>query len=124
MGDLSVSDADMEAAEGRLSLESFWQALIDGKEDKAAEIYHVNAVLTLPQTSERIAGKTAVVSHGILEAGERPVKLNSIIGNDGIWVSECEARWHRERILIISIAEMESGQIIRETRYRMPQEWA
>ena len=38
------------------------------------------------------------------------------------WVSECETLWHQQATLLVSVAEMYNGKIIRETRYRVPKQ--
>ena len=122
MGDISVSDEDIEATDDCESLKNFWKALIAGDVAQATEIYRDDAVLRVPQTGEKIVGRSAIASRGVLEAGEKPVSVNSITGADNVWVAECEARWHRKKILIVSVAEMDDGQIVAETRYRVPNE--
>lgn len=122
MGDISVSDDDMEATDDRDSLDNFWKTLIAGDTKQASEIYLDDAVLRVPQSGERIVGRSAIASRGVLEAGEKLVSVNSIAGADNIWVSECEARWHRKNVLIVSVAEMDDGKIVTETRYRVLKE--
>lgn len=120
MNDLSVSDADMQFESDRDALRQFWKALIAGRNEQAVQIYHDKAVLRSPQTGEKIAGRAKIAAHGLLESGEGLVKVNSIVGGDGLWVSECETQRHRQTALLVSVAEMNDGKIVRETRYRVP----
>lgn len=122
MGDFSVADADMEAADDRSSLEMFWQLLIAGKEGKAAHIYQADAELRLPQSEEKFVGRAVIAESGILKHGEKLTKINSIFGRGNVWISECEGRLHRSTILVISIVEMDDGEIVAETRYWSPKE--
>jgi hypothetical protein len=96
--------------------------LIVGEDSKAAQIYHDAAVLRSPQVGESISGRASIAAHGLLEPGERLVKLNSIFGDGGLWVSECETIHHHQMKLLVSIAEMDGGRIVSETRYRVPKQ--
>lgn len=120
MSDLSVSGEDMRHEVDRDALLQSWDALIAGKEEQAAQIYQDGAVLRLPQSGEKISGRANIAARGLREPGERVVKVNRIIGDGGLWVSECETLRRRQMTLLVSIAEMQDGRIIRETRYRVP----
>lgn len=120
MGDFGVSDADMQRDVNRGALQQFWDALIAGKARDAAQIYADDAVLRTPQGGEKIVGNVDIAARGLLEPGEKLVRINSILGDRGLWISECETIWKQETMLLVSIAEMHSGKIIREIRYRMP----
>ena len=120
MGDFGVSDADMQRDANRGALQHFWEALIAGRTRDAAQIYADDAVLRTPQGGEELVGGADIAARGLLAAGEKLVKINSILGDRGLWISECETLWNQEAMLLVSIAEMHSGKIIREIRYRMP----
>ena len=120
MGDISVSDADMEAESDRGSLEKFWQALIDGKDARATDIYQPEAVLVLPQTGETITGRDAIAARAPLRPGVSLLKVNRIVGHGGLWITECEAQREQQTLLIVSIARMDHGRIVHETRYDAP----
>ena len=122
MSDFGVSDADMQRDLNRGALQQFWDALITGKDGQVAQIYEDDATLRAPQGGETIAGRADIAARGLLEAGERLIKVNSIVGNGGVWVSECETLWHQQATLLVSVAEMYNGKIIRETRYRVPKQ--
>ena len=120
MSDLSVSGEDMRHEVDRDALLQSWDALIAGKDEQAVQIYQDGAVLRLPQSGEKISGRANIAAHGLREPGERVVKVNRIIGDGGLWVSECETLRRRQMTLLVSIAEMQDGKIIREARYRVP----
>jgi hypothetical protein len=113
----AVPDADMQRKINRGALQEFWDALIKGR--ATAKIYREDALVLAPQAGESLAGG-ADTARGRLETGERLVKVNSIIGDGRLWVSECETLWHQERTMLVSVAEMDDGRILRETRYRVP----
>ena len=115
---LAVSDADMQREINRGALQELWDALIKGH--ATAKIYREDAILLAPQAGERLADRGDTVARGRLETGEHLVKVNSIIGEGGLWVSECETLWHQERTMLVSVAEKLDGKILRETRYRVP----
>jgi hypothetical protein len=120
MSDFGVSNADMQREINRGALQQLWHALISGKDQEAVQAYRDDAILRSPQGGERIAGRAEFAVHGLLGSGEMLVKVNSIVGDGGLWVSECETLWHQERALLVSVAEVYEGKIFRETRYRVP----
>jgi hypothetical protein len=120
MNDFSVSGEDMQHDINRSPLAQFWKALIAGRDAEAAQTYRVDAVVRLPQDGETIAGRANIAARGLTQPGERLVKINSIVGDGAVWVLECEARWRQWTTLFVSVAEMQDGTIIQETRYRVP----
>jgi hypothetical protein len=122
MSDFGVSDADMQRELNRGALQQFWDALIAGKDEHAAQIYQDDATFCVPQGGERIAGRKDIATYGLLETGERLIKVNGIVGDGGVWISECETLWHLQATLLVSVAEMFNGKIVRETRYRVPKQ--
>jgi hypothetical protein len=119
MSDFGVSDTDMQREINRGALEQFWNALIAGGASQVPEVYVDDAMLRLPQNGEKVAGRANIVARGLLEPGESLVKVNSIVGDGGLWVSECESLWRGQATLLVSVAEMNDGKIVRETRYRL-----
>ena len=117
---LTVSDSDMQREINQGALQQLWEALIKGQD--TTKIYRNDAILRAPQVDERMAGQADIGAHGQLESGEQLVKVNSIVGDGGVWVSECETLWHQKKTLLISVAEMYDGKIMRETRYRVPRQ--
>jgi hypothetical protein len=120
MNDISVSDADMLHDTDRDALQRLWNVLIAGDDRQVAQIYQDDAVQRTPQSGESIVGRANIAARGLLEPGERLVRVNSIFGDGGLWVSECETIHQRQIKLLVSIAEMNGGKIVRETRYRVP----
>lgn len=119
MSDFGVSDTDMQREINRGALEQFWNALIAGEASQVPEVYVDDAMLRLPQNGEKVVGRANIVARGLLEPGESLVKVNSIVGDGGLWVSECESLWRGQATLLVSVAEMNDGKIVRETRYRL-----
>jgi hypothetical protein len=120
MSDFSVLDADMQRDLNRDGLRKLWQALMDGRIESAAKVYARDAILLLPQDGGRIEGRAQIAAGGLMQPGERFVKLGRIVGDGGVWISECDVCAGQQRKLLISIAEMHDGVILRETRYRVP----
>ena len=115
---LAASEADVQREINRGALQDLWDALIKGH--ATAKIYREDAILLAPQAGERLACRPDAAARGRLETGEHLVKVNSIVGDGRLWVSECETLWHQERTMLVSVAEMHDGKILRETRYRAP----
>jgi hypothetical protein len=120
MSDFSVADADMQREINRGSVQGLWQALIAGESEKAAKAYASDAVVHFPQDGTFVAGRADIAARGLLQAGEAIVALNRIIGDGQVWVSECETHLHGQIMLLVSIAEVNDGLILREARYRAP----
>jgi hypothetical protein len=119
MGDFGVADADMQREINRASMQELWQALIAGEREKAAKAYANDAVMHFPQDETFIAGHADIASRGLLLPGETLVALNRIVGDGQVWVSECEAHLHGQMMLLVSVAEVHDGLILREARYRV-----
>lgn len=115
---LVASDSDMQREINRGALEQFWDTLSAG--EVVAQIYREDAILRIPQAGLEITGRTDIAAHGPLEDGEQLVRVRSIIGDEWLWVSDCETRYRQNQTLLVSVAEMRDGKIIRETRYRAP----
>ncbi|MDQ8730091.1 hypothetical protein [Bradyrhizobium sp. LHD-71] len=124
MSDFGVSDADMQREINRGALQQFWDALLGGRNKEAVQIYLDDAIVRIPQSEDSITGRADIAARGLLAAGESLVKVNSIIGDGGLWVSECETLWDQQPTLLVSITEMNDGKIIRDTRYRAPKHQA
>lgn len=120
MSDFSVCDADMQLDANRGALQHLWEELKAGHLQKAAKIYANDAFLYLPQYGTCIAGRADIAARGLLQPGEVFVKVSRIAGDGGIWACECETQLHQRKTLLVSIAEMHNGLILRETRYRVP----
>jgi len=120
MSDLSVASADMQIEINRGALDQFWRALIEARAEEALQVYADHAVLCFPQTEEMFVGRTNIGARGLLNPGEKLVKVNRIVGEGGLWVSECETARHSQTAMLVSVLEMDDGRIIREARYRCP----
>src|SRR5690242_2265512 len=120
MSDFSVADADMQREMNRGRVQELWQALIARDLKQAAGAYDNDAVMHFPQDGTFIAGRFEIASRGLLKPGETFVALNRLVGDGQVWVSECEAQVHGQKMLLLSVAEMLDGLILREARYRIP----
>jgi hypothetical protein len=119
MGDFSVTDADMQREMNRSGVQELWKALLERDREQAATAYANDAVMHFPQDGTFIAGRLEIASRGLLQPGEVLVALNRIVGDGQVWVSECEAYMHGQKMLLISVAEMHGGLILREARYEV-----
>jgi hypothetical protein len=119
MGEFSVMDADMQREMSRSGVQDLWKALLERDREQAAKAYANDAVMHFPQDGTFIAGRLEIASRGLLQPGEVFVALNRIVGDGQVWVSECETHLHGQRTLLISVAEMHGGLILREARYEV-----
>lgn len=120
MSDFGVADADMQREINRASMQELWQALIAGEREKAAKVYANDAVMHFPQDGTFVAGRADIANRSLLHSGETFVALNRIVGDGQVWVSECETHLHGQMVLLVSVAEVHDGLILREARYRAP----
>jgi hypothetical protein len=119
MNDLSVANADMQSEVNRGVIQQLWAGLIAGRDEQVKDAYDRKAVIRVPQTGKRIAGRTNIASRGLLEPGEKLVKVNCIVGDGDIWVSECEILRRDQTMLLVTVSVLHDGKILRETRYRL-----
>lgn len=119
MGDFSVSDADMQGEMNRSGIQGLWKALLERDREQAVRAYADDAVVHFPQDGTFLAGRLEIASRGLLQPGEVFVALNRLVGDGQVWVSECEAYMHGQKTLLMSIAEMHGGLILREARYEV-----
>lgn len=119
MSDFGVADADMQREMNLGCIQKLWEALIARDLEQAAAAYDNDAVMHFPQARTFIAGRVEISSRGLLPPGETLVALNRLVGDGQVWVSECEAYSDGQKMLLLSVAEMLDGLILREARYRI-----
>jgi hypothetical protein len=120
MGDLNVTDVDVQRETNRGGVQELWKALSERDRERAAKAYANEAVMHFPQDGTFIAGRSDIAGRGLLQPGEVFVSLNRVVGDGQVWVSECETFRHGQKRLLISVAEMLDGLILREARYEAP----
>ena len=81
------------------------------------EIRHVDYVMEMPQSGERIRGRDNM--RAMQEAFPKPPKgtLRRIVGGGDLWVAEGKNDYGDEVWHWVIVVELKDGKILRETRY-------
>ena len=107
-----MGDREIEAA-----LERHWAA--SDANDFVAEhaIYQDDALLTYPQSGERIRGRGKIQESRTVQPSEKRFAVQRIIGNGDLWVSEFVLSYDDVPSYAVSIMEFSDGKVARETQY-------
>lgn len=102
----------------RAALERHWAASAAGNQDAEHEIYDDDTILEYPQSGERIRGRHNVQAQRSAHP-DRPsgFVVRRIIGEGGLWVSECVITYGGRPFNTVSIMEFQAGKVVRETQY-------
>ena len=107
----------MEDDAVRAALERHWKA--SDVSDFAAEheIYHEDAVLDYPQSSERIIGRQNIQSSRTVQPNDKHFAVSRIVGSGGLWVTEFVLTYDGKPSYTVSIMEFRDGLVVHETQY-------
>jgi ketosteroid isomerase-like protein len=101
-----MGDQDIRAA-----LDRHWAASEAGDDDAEDEIYHDDAVLEYPQSSE-LAIRT---TRGLLP--NKHFTIRRVLGHGDLWVTEYIISYAGKPSHTVSIMEFRDGKVFRETQY-------
>lgn len=101
----------------RLSLQRHWDASDAGDFDAEHEIYREDAVLDYPQSGERIRGRRNIRESRFVQPNRKRFKVNRIVGNGDLWVTEFVLTYDAAPSYAVSIMEFRDGLVINETQY-------
>jgi SnoaL-like domain len=112
-----VSGAIDPEADLRTRLQQHWEASERG--DLAAEhaIYAVDAILDYPQSGERFRGRSRIQAQRGGHPAERHFTVRRIVGDGGVWVSECVITYDGVPTYSVSVMEITDGLVTHETQY-------
>jgi ketosteroid isomerase-like protein len=110
-------EAGDDAAENRKVAEAYWKALekrdLDAIEDLRADHF----VMEWPQSGERVRGKQFARTIEDSYEGQADLRPRRILGKAGVWVIEATINVGSDRSHMVSVLEIESGRIVRQTDY-------
>ena len=87
-------------------------------EDKAAELYHDDAVLEFPQSGERFAGKAKIQAWRQRYPARLDFEPREVRGHGDIWVAETGLRYDGgEPVHVVKILQFRGDKVERETLY-------
>jgi hypothetical protein len=101
----------------RVALERHWAASDAGDFDAEHEIYCEDAVLSYPQSGERIRGRQNIQESRYLQPNRKRFAVRRILGGGDLWVSEFVLTYDEAPSHAVSIMEFREGLVINETQY-------
>jgi len=101
----------------RAALQRHW-AMSD-RNDFAAEhdIYTDDAILTYPQSGERIRGRSRIQASRMAQPNQKRFSLSRISGAGSLWISELILTYDDQPTYVVSIMDFEGAKVVRETQY-------
>jgi SnoaL-like protein len=101
----------------RLALERHWNASDANDFDAEHEIYREDAVLSYPQSGERIHGRRNIQESRFVQPNKKRFTVRRIIGSGDLWVTEFILSYDDVPSYAVSIMEFRDGQVANETQY-------
>ena len=107
----------MNDNELRNALEAHWAASDANDFDAEHRLYRADAILEYPQSGERIRGRDHIQASREAQPNDKRFTVRRILGGGDLWISELVLTYDNPPYYVVSIAEFENGEIIRETQY-------
>ena len=107
----------MNDNEIRRALEDHWAASDLNDFDAEHRVYRSDAILEYPQSGERIRGRDNIQASRQAQPNNKRFTVRRIVGGGDLWISELVLTYDDQPYYVVSIAEFENGEIVRETQY-------
>jgi hypothetical protein len=107
-----MDDQSMQAA-----LELHWKASDAGDFVAEHKIYDEAAVLTYPQSGERIVGRSNIQESRYVQPNEKRFAVTRILGSGDLWITEFILSYDGKPSYAVSIMEFHDELVVRETQY-------
>jgi hypothetical protein len=107
-----MNDESVQAA-----LKLHWKASDAGDFAVEHEIYDQAAVLTYPQSGERIVGRTNIQESRYVQPNQKRFAVTRIVGSGNLWITEFILSYDGKPSYAVSIMEFSEGMVVRETQY-------
>jgi hypothetical protein len=107
-----LSDDDFLSA-----LRQHWAASDANDFDAEHRIYRDDAILEYPQSGERIRGRQNIQASRAAQPNAKRFILRRIVGGGNVWISELVLTYDGKPFYVVSIMEVEGGEVVRETQY-------
>ncbi|OSC27738.1 hypothetical protein B8W69_13780 [Mycobacterium vulneris] len=101
----------------RNALRRHWAASDTNDFGAEHEIYRVDAVLEYPQSGERIRGRANIQAARAAQPNAKRFNVRRMLGGGGLWISELVLTYDGQPFYVVSIMELEGGEVVRETQY-------
>jgi hypothetical protein len=101
----------------RVALQRHWAA--SDANDFATEhhIYRTDAILEYPQSGERIRGRANIAASRAAQPNAKRFTVRRMLGGGDLWISELVLTYDGQPFYVVSIMELEDGEVVRETQY-------
>jgi hypothetical protein len=107
----------MDDQAARAALERHWVASDAGDFAAEHEIYREDAVLTYPQSGERIRGRRNIQESRFVQPNTKRFTVRRIVGSGDLWVTEFMLSYDGVPSYAVSIMEFRDGLVANETQY-------
>ncbi|MGH3723873.1 MAG: nuclear transport factor 2 family protein [Mycobacterium sp.] len=107
----------MDDEQVRDALRDHWAASDADDFDTEHRIYRADAVLEYPQSGERIRGRANIQASRTAQPNKKRFTVRRIVGGGDMWVSELVMTYDAKPFHVVSVMELEDGEVIRETQY-------
>ena len=107
-----MSDDDVRAA-----LQRHWDASDANDFATEHQIYRDDAVLEYPQSGERIRGRANIEASRAAQPNTKRFTVRRMLGGGDLWLSELVLTYDGQPFYVVSVMELEGGEVVRETQY-------
>jgi hypothetical protein len=113
---MKESDA-MHDDDVRDALLRHWAASDANDFETEHEIYRDDALLEYPQSGERIRGRQNIQASRTAQPNSKRFTVRRLLGGGELWISELVLTYDGQPFCVVSIMELEEGEVVRETLY-------
>ena len=107
-----MGDDDVRAA-----LRNHWEASDANDFATEHQIYRADAVLDYPQSGERIRGRANIQASREAQPNAKRFTVRRVLGGGDLWISELVMTYDGQPSYVVSIMEIEGGEVVREAQY-------
>ena len=101
----------------RAALDEHWAASNANDFETEHRIYHEDAVLDYPQSSERTRGRLNILNQRASQPSKKQFDVQRILGGGDLWITELILSYDGKPSYTVSIMEFAGGKVARETQY-------
>ena len=101
----------------RDALRRHWAASDANDFEAEHRIYRDDAVLEYPQSGERIRGRHNIQASRAAQPNTKRFTVRRVLGGGDLWISELVLTYDGQPFYVVSIMELEDGNVVRETQY-------
>ena len=101
----------------RAALDQHWAASDANDFETEHLIYHEDAVLEYPQSSERTRGRRNIQGQRASQPNKKRFSIRRIIGRGDLWITEFILTYDGKPSYTVSIMEFRGDKVARETQY-------